>query len=72
MKKSLREKLINLNGKKVRLISKVREYNGILEIKFYDYLNGNNRKDLTMNVYCIINDLQYGITLKNIIDVEEI
>jgi hypothetical protein len=74
MKKSLREKLISLNGKKVRLITTHGERIDILKVIFIDYQNGNGRKEPTMNVSCGWNEqynLPIGIALKNIIDVEE-
>ena len=68
MKKSLREKLISLNGKKVRLILTYGIVEDILIIKFDSYQNGNGRKDPTINVHCG----EYGRTLKSILDVIEI
>jgi len=68
MKKALREKLINLNGKKVKLTLTYGVVEDVLEVKFERYQNDNFRKGATMWVKCD----GYLRALNSILDVEEI
>lgn len=68
MKKALREKLISLNGKKVKLTLTYGVVEDMLEIKFYRYQNDNLLKGAEMCVKCG----EYLRALNSILDVEEI
>ena len=73
MKKALREKLISLNNKKVRLITKWEEVIGTLTITFEGYQNDNFLKGRKMSVHCgTYEGYPLGHSLNSIIDVEEI
>lgn len=73
MKKALREKLINLNNKEVKLITKWEEVIGTLKVTFERYQNDNFLKGNKMEVQCgTYEGYPLGHSLNSIIDVEEI
>ena len=68
MTKTLRNKLIELNGKKVRLTLTYGIVEDVLLINYRAQQNLNGRKNDELMVHCG----EYGRTLKSILNVEEI